>query len=187
MALPDCLTSLPSASRRQKRSSLLPSLCFSLPSLGLLLGQDLHVSCVLVLQLFLDPCGLHVVIFRQSSSCHIGSLSVPPVDKKKNVWGSVSFKDTFKLGCVSSCFQDLSWSAVSPEVPAGSSSRLWSQHEFFGLGFSCQSSDVLRLWVYVLDTGHCFGCYSTNGHLSAPWLNLHKRAVFKKPRNALSL
>lgn len=42
-------------------------------------------------------------------------------------------------------------------------------------------------WACVLDTGLCFGCCSTNGHLCAPLLNLHKGASFKKPINALSL
>lgn len=43
------------------------------------------------------------------------------------------------------------------------------------------------LWTYVLDTGLCFGCCSANGHVSAPLLNLHERAGFKKPINALTL
>lgn len=76
----------------------------------------MHATCVLFLRLFLDPCVSQRVIFRQSSSCHIGSLSFLPVDK--NGYRSVSFKDRVKLGHVSSCFQDLSLSAVSP-APAG--------------------------------------------------------------------
>lgn len=40
--------------------------------------------------------------------------------------------------------EDLSQSAVSPAAPAGFLSRPWPQREFFGLGFSCPSPDVLR-------------------------------------------
>jgi len=43
------------------------------------------------------------------------------------------------------------------------------------------------LWACVLDTDLRFGCCSTNDHLSAPLLNLHEKAGFKKPTNALSL
>lgn len=39
------------------------------------------------------------------------------------------------------------------------------------------------LWAYILGTGLGFGCCSTNG----PLLNLHERAAFKQPINALSL
>lgn len=49
---------------------------------------------------------------------------------------------------------------------------------------------VLRfhiLWAYVLYTDLCFGCYSTNSHLSASLLNLHERVPSKKPINTVSL
>lgn len=54
-------------------------------------------------------------------------------------------------------------------------------------GFPANLLIFYILWAYVLVTGLCFGCCSTNDHLSPPWLNLQKRDVFKKPRNALSL
>lgn len=84
----------------------------------------MHVSYVLVLQSVLDPRGSQVVIFRQTSSCCVGNLAFLPVSK---MYRDPFLLKIFTLGCVSSLFQDLARSAVSPEVPAGFFSRLWSQ------------------------------------------------------------
>lgn len=44
---------------------------------------------------------------------------------------------------------------LAQKPPAGFFSRLWSQREFFGLGFSCPSPDVLH-FVVGLCLGHWF-------------------------------
>lgn len=70
----------------------------------------------------------------------------------------------FTLGCVSSLFQDLARSAVSPEAPAGFFSRLWSQREF-NVGFSCSSPNNALHFV-----GSCLGYWPLFWLLFNKWL-----------------